>query len=587
MSEQVPGPKAPKDPTAKRPYFYVMHNKQIFASPQEDGRGIQFIYENDGRFADSARLVGNVTDKEILELMPKTAGFRKLVHSIGVSVSEKDNADVTFVLQMYPEDPADPATNLIRTFKADGNEQLIVLEDEKWEAADDIVGQIRFEFDTPEKLATVDVRLYLNDGFEAPEQIAENDVPFESDKYKEMISRSLVSTGDESGIRALIKKAEAGEKITLAFIGGSITQGAGAIPIHEKSYARVFADDFADKYSSYDKTELIKAGVGGTPSELGMIRFTRDVLRDGAKKPDLIVIEFAVNDAGDETNGECYESLVRKALSLPWHPAVVLIFAVFSDDYNLQERMIPIGEHYRVPMVSVKNAVSPQFNLTPDEGRVISKNQYFYDQFHPSNNGHIVMSDCIMNLIDQVKKNMERAGVSDLKYPDHMSAYEKTIKEVLKLKPVLGDRFENVELLDKKDDPLKVKTIIDAGDFGGTDDDIQRVEMDSEVKAVPEFPNNWHYAGQSKEPKPFVMKCVCKRILAVMKDSGLAQFGKAVVTVDGKKVMEYNPLDIGWTHCNPVIIYSGDETAEHEVVISMAPGDEGKKFTILGFGVVE
>lgn len=44
--------------------------------------------------------------------------------------------------------------------------------------------------------------------------------------------------------------------------------------------------------------KLIKAGVGGTPSELGMIRFERDVLRDGKEKPDLVVVEFAVNDEG-------------------------------------------------------------------------------------------------------------------------------------------------------------------------------------------------------------------------------------------------------------------------------------------------
>lgn len=47
-----------------------------------------------------------------------------------------------------------------------------------------------------------------------------------------------------------------------------------------------------------------------------MIRFDRDVLREG-ERPDIVVIEFAVNDEGDETKGVCYESLVRKVLKLP------------------------------------------------------------------------------------------------------------------------------------------------------------------------------------------------------------------------------------------------------------------------------
>ena len=79
-----------------------------------------------------------------------------------------------------------------------------------------------------------------------------------------------------------------------------------------------------------ESVHFVKAGVGGTPSELGMLRFDRDVLRDGTVKPDIVVVEFAVNDEGDETKGVCYESLVRKILTLPWHPAVVLLFAVFA-----------------------------------------------------------------------------------------------------------------------------------------------------------------------------------------------------------------------------------------------------------------
>ena len=599
MSEQMSGPRAPKDPTAKRQYFYVMHNKDIYASPQRDGKGIQFIYENDGRFADSARLVGNVTDDEILSLMPTTAGFRKLVHSVGVSVSVKEREDVTFVLQMYPADPADPATVISRTFAANGEEQVIEMETVDWLATDSTVGQIRFEFDHPGVLATVDVRLYLNDGFTAPEQSADAAVDIDSVGYQMMIANSMMNPGNLDGIKKLLARSADGQQITLGFIGGSITQGAGAIPIHEKCYARTFANVFAEMFCEGDlsRVDLVKAGVGGTPSELGMVRFTRDVLRNGAKKPDAIIIEFAVNDEGDETKGECYESLVRKALALPWHPAVILLFAVFSNDYNLQDRLGPIGMHYNLPMASVKDAVTPQFNLSPAEGRVISKNQYFYDQYHPSNNGHIVMSDCIRALFLEATNELMRDREAEIKeygelhwsseYQKYDERWTKEVETQLGKKPLLSGRFECVELLDKKDNPLSTEVSFTDGSFTKTDDDLQRVEMDSEIVPVPEFPYNWHYDGTSDSPGPFVMKCTCTKILAVIKDSGLAEYGTAVITVDGHKVMEYNPLDIGWTHCNAVIICDGDECKEHTVTIGMAPGSEHKKFTILGFGVVE
>lgn len=58
-----------------------------------------------------------------------------------------------------------------------------------------------------------------------------------------------------------------------------------------------------------------------------MIRFERDVLRK-QEKPDLIVIEFAVNDEGDETKGVCYESLVRKVLQLPESGSYLVVFRI-------------------------------------------------------------------------------------------------------------------------------------------------------------------------------------------------------------------------------------------------------------------
>ena len=84
---------------------------------------------------------------------------------------------------------------------------------------------------------------------------------------------------------------------------------------------------------------FVKAGVGGTPSELGIIRYERDILKFGEVKPDIVIVEFAVNDEGDETKGICYESLCLKILSGDNMPAVVLLFSVFVNDWNLQDRL--------------------------------------------------------------------------------------------------------------------------------------------------------------------------------------------------------------------------------------------------------
>lgn len=577
---ELRGPKAPKDPTKKRPYFFIMQGKGIYGSPQPDGRGIQFIYEDNGRLIDAAKLCGNVSDEKMLDNLKSTEGFRKMVNSIGVSVTARGPMqDIRFVMQMYPQNPGEESTDIILDFKADGMEQTIILDDVEWKATDREIGQIRFEFPQSGIQANADVRFYLNDGYEAPPQQEQLSVDFESENYKKMISRSLMQAGNVKRLENLLKKATDGEDVTLGFIGGSITQGAGAVPIHEKCYPRIFADEFGKKYSKGGEVKLIKAGVGGTPSELGMIRFERDVLRDGEEKPDLIVIEFAVNDEGDETKGICYESLVRKALALPWNPAVVLLFAVFSYDWNLQDRLSPVGKRYDLPMVSVLDAVSPQFPLMPEEGRVMTKNQFFYDIYHPSNNGHIVMSDCLINLMDEVYSGKVKSGVD--------ASEEMDLSEIA---PILGKDFEKVRLIDRKEIPVLKEefaiTEVCEGSFLNTDSDLQKVEMDSEIVPVPEFPYNWHHVSGA-DNKPFFMKLDCKKLLLVFLDSGSPEYGKASVRVDGKEVMVADPLQVGWTHCNPVIILNEETTGTHEVEIRMTEGDENRKFTILGFGAVK
>ena len=65
------GPAAPKDPEKKRPYFYIMKDKEIFGAKQEDGSAIHFIYESDGRLINSAQIVGNINPLVNLMRVPR------------------------------------------------------------------------------------------------------------------------------------------------------------------------------------------------------------------------------------------------------------------------------------------------------------------------------------------------------------------------------------------------------------------------------------------------------------------------------------------------------------------------------------
>ncbi|MCR4625638.1 MAG: SGNH/GDSL hydrolase family protein [Lachnospiraceae bacterium] len=615
------GPVAPKDPVKKRPAIYLMYDKQIYANPFRDGSGVCFLFMDDGRMPAMARMVGGVEDEEILKMLGPTDEFKKLVYGIGVSMINDKGINGEFVLQMYgKKDVYNSGTSLKAELTSDGTEYLIPLSDVDWTGDDDRIGQIRFHFKESGFPVTVMVKLYLNDGYTAPEFVPSDPVDVNSDRYKELIAQSLVSMGNFERLNKAIEKAKRGESVKMAFIGGSITQGAGATPINAECYAFKTFKAFDEMFSAKHNTEYVKAGVGGTPSEFGIVRFDRDILRNGyfldgtksdepAREPDIAVVEFAVNDEGDETKGKCFEGLIRRFLRMKNMPAVIVIFSVFIDDYNLQERLSPIGYHYDLPMVSAKNAVTEQFYMSKEQGRIITKDQYFYDRYHPTNLGHTIMADCIINLMkkaDEAATAVKKA--SDLKAGTFADAMLKPISKGLETykmpeKALMTDHFEYVSLLTIGEESANIEGGIcinngaeggdgfgntwsvsnfNVGDFSDKDSASQYAERDFDLFGTMQFSDNRRHISGTK---PMSLDVDCKLIMVVTLDSAAPDEGCVDIFVDDKLVKTVNPKEIGWTHCNAMIIFDNDEKAKHNVKLAMHEGDEDKKFTVLAFGI--
>lgn len=87
-----------------------------------------------------------------------------------------------------------------------------------------------------------------------------------------------------SGIPNPFHKAKNGKEITVAFIGGSITQGRDSYRMHTARYMKSRFPWIVFRW--------VNAGVSGTGTDLGAFRICEQVLQH---QPDLIFIEFAVN----------------------------------------------------------------------------------------------------------------------------------------------------------------------------------------------------------------------------------------------------------------------------------------------------
>ena len=147
-----------------------------------------------------------------------------------------------------------------------------------------------------------------------------------------------------------------------------------------------------------------------------------------------------------------------------------------------------------------------------------------------------------------------------------------------------GKTFEKVELIDRQNiDSTDIVEAFNMGSFEERDEELQCVEMDLNINTTPEFPYNWKY---NHGGKAFCMDIKCRSLIMVNKDSASASAGKAEVYVNGEKVLTVDPRKNGWTHCNPLICFADREQDTYHVEVKMAPGDENKDFTILGFGVV-
>lgn len=215
---------------------------------------------------------------------------------------------------------------------------------------------------------------------------AEEAVPsvFTSD----MVERSLISIGNTERLHAAISKAQAGETVTIAYLGGSITEGALAKPQQTCCYAAISAKQFAESYMpDPEKLNYVNAGISGTPSLLGITRLEQDVLRH---QPDIVFVEFAVNDSGDTISQGVYESLLRNLLTSDSQPAVILLFTVLSGGHSCQDHMAMLGRHYDLGMISVKDAIWPDI----EQGH-LAWSDYSPDYAHPTTEGHAFVAELI------------------------------------------------------------------------------------------------------------------------------------------------------------------------------------------------
>ena len=361
---------------------------------------------------------------------------------------------------------------------------------------------------------------------------------------EEMELADMWQDSKEDSIANVMRKAERGEKVTVVVIGGSITQGTISSGSSDSSVEnkRCYADIF---FSWWEETfpqtefEFINAGIGATDSYLGVHRVQSDVLD---YNPDIVLVEFAVNDINSDFYKKTYDNLVRIIAKNENKPALLLLFMAQTNGACAQENQSNIGFSYSMPMVSYGNVIKEMM-----ETGKYSENELSSDEVHPSALGHAITGEIIWKYLNSVYADLEGYGEP----------------EPLEIPAVTQESYTNARILDS----TQIKP------------ESSRGFEEKEVFFA--FPNDWTCEEGGGEIR-FTAAFANFGVLYYRQIDGKG--GQYEVYVDGnmEAVLDAD-FEGGWgNYADVQECFTSDEVKEHEIVIKEKEDSTGSFFTILG-----
>lgn len=223
-------------------------------------------------------------------------------------------------------------------------------------------------------------------------------------EYRTAEAREFVVRG---GLPNVIAKMEKGEPVRIAYFGGSITAQSG--------WRVQTLKWFQERFPKAQFSE-INAAIGGTGSDLGVFRLGFDVL---SHDPDLVFVEFAVNDGGasPESIWRSMEGIVRQIWKKNGHIDIAYVYT-FRLGYEKEtmkgecpksiSAMEQLADFYGIPSINfniptVKCEQEGKLvyqSETPVEGKI----QFSTDGVHPLPEGHQIytkaVADAMTKMID-------------------------------------------------------------------------------------------------------------------------------------------------------------------------------------------
>lgn len=237
-----------------------------------------------------------------------------------------------------------------------------------------------------------------------------------------------VECSPRSGLGNVFEKLNAGEHVKIAYLGGSITSQPGW---------RVKSRQWFQQQYPRAKVDEINAAIGGTGSDLGVFRLKHDVLDHG---PDLLFVEFAVNDGGapPERIHRSMEGIVRQTWKADPKIDICFVYTLAINMLgDLQAGRFPraaaamekLADHYGIPSIHMGLEVArleeqgkvvfkaPKPKTEEQKEALAGKTIFSPDGVHPyTDTGHELYLQAIIRSMQKIK-NVGRPGPHRLGEP--------------------------------------------------------------------------------------------------------------------------------------------------------------------------
>lgn len=308
------------------------------------------------------------------------------------------------------------------------------------------------------------------------------------------------------------KLLETEKKLTIGYIGGSITLGVHNSYGYDEATSSFSATtsggdlskSWVNQTSNWFKTrypdatiETVNAGVSDTATNYGLFRLEKTLMNtNGHDMPDLVFVEFTVNDWIYDTQTASdletqIESIFRNIYALNPYAEIAVVVTARSEGVQSRLCYKKVAENYGIPVIDMGIYLNEAINdriSTPNE----SAGKYYYttDNLHPSMYGSEIY-------FAQIKKYLDTNCTTYTMNDSALYSYKDNIATALK-----SNLISNPDIISAVDEKLSVSGSAEESAVGigcrmyGTDYEVETVSLlDSSYKITGETTFTFKFNG--------------------------------------------------------------------------------------------